>query len=78
MHCSSLLGSRVFSITLLVQVRGRWSSSLRGGAVQLPPPWPPIARATAASANAAFSHSVESVVGIGLYKPLGLRPSQII
>lgn len=36
------------------------------------------AHATAASANAAFSHSVEAVVGIGLYKPLGLRPSQII
>lgn len=36
------------------------------------------AHATAGSARAAFSHSVESAVGIGLDKPLGLRPSQII
>lgn len=34
--------------------------------MQLPPP------ASKAQGAAAFSHSVESVVGAGLYKPLGL------
>jgi len=36
------------------------------------------ARATAARANTPRGHAAESVTGVGLHKPLGLRASQII